>query len=313
MKNVPFLRYSDCQVLNEERAYDPFSNHKFVHKLWALVKYESVIDSGTQCVEFCIMSRQMPDFCGGVILNSPQISFHTGRNSWQQSYVCHSIGDEHFLWGDMENSDDRAIDLFEYTGKKEWSNTEIYNYGLECIAEAALTHLLDVRVRGWVAADAIGGEMSQVHDLMCGYEARLVRIKTALRYNKIHHNCSPPTPAKVQERVRVTAIGSKSNEGTYMNSNSGNDVKYLTGSITTLYDKDYVLTSDDKVVFRCDCCGNVFDSEPDGDCVECDSYDYSESTVPAYEDKEVFGDQLLRTLANRVYTLAVRRFVWSNG
>ena len=193
-------------------------------------------------------------------------------------------------WGELADDPTRAVDLEELTGKATWTEDEIYEYGLKCIAHSCLSELLRCSTSGWVAADWVGGEMQKVHKYMGAYEHDLVVHEPPLF---VHRVTSGYTGDDCRHRVGQTRITTHLDGNTeYHNRNSGNDVLWLTGTLDQ-YDGGFV---------------------PDNYCDEHGAYEceYAECTGVA-EPCLVMGTQIRQTYNNPLFMQQVRRYVWSNG
>lgn len=313
MQLIPLIGYLKSDP--EETSYISHDDVG-VRKLWTLVRWRSMVPDASgkdkigdwHTTEFCIQSRNMFDFCGGNMFFSPQLT-HYRQGGWSSGGFCNpgqialTTG-----WDDLDDDLDRAVDLAEFTGQEFWAEHEVEEYGLKCIAHACITDLIRSGCRGWIAADAHGGMMKRVHDQMIANRDALVYTSHPVFCSRVTsdytgNHCAP-------ELDQYNVLATEDSNTTFRNSNSGNEVRWLTGHITSWYDLNHHDVDDYDGDHECENCGYDNDGCDCGECHECGA-DIGSNPAP----KNVFRmpEQIKRCYDNPLFMQQVRRYQWSNG
>ena len=308
METLRLIAYE--KVEPEDTSY-AIPEHGDWVRLWTLVKYMPVEGLAQQyhTAEFCVKIAPMPDFCGGMIVCSPQVSFHsrdgwTGKSGFCSPGTVPSLGN--LGWStldDPETGKNRAVDLGALTGKAQWTQEEVKEYGHECIAASVFGELLHRGCRGWVASDHVEGNMRRVHDIMCSYQNRAAMIGHPMRTRKIGCQKHPPCGT---ERGAVNITARDTTGESYYNSNSGNMVNLLTGNY------EFTCAYEIGEGIECENCGQMFDFDGrlDCECWECghgiDDCDSGKNVITIHEE-------IVSCYDNAMFINQARRFEWSNG
>lgn len=161
-----------------------------------------------------------------------------------------------------------------------------------------------------MAADKEDGEMWKVHSLMSGYRDNLIPESHPLFVSSVTaeykgNNCS------LSLRMKEITAKSDGNQ-TYRNINSGNDVSWLSGFITSAGNGECG-DEDDYWADDCENCG--FNNGQCGcnECHDCGSYVRGGGANDEEQITMQIEGQLKRTYNNPLFIQQVRRYVWSNG
>ena len=310
LKLVPLTAYmkteSDCTPASMENTI----------KLWTLVKYmtqQPGEEPRLETAEFCIFAEAMPDFCGGLLFYSPQMTtYYHGAVRWDgnDATFCH-LGRGVKLsctWDDLVKDPDRAVCLEAFTGKEIWTPTEVTEYAYKSIAQSCITELLRCGTHGWAAADTVDGHMHTVHRHMSCYSDVRVPVNHPIFMHSVQSsNCGGQCLREVSIKTITTSAGV---EQEYHNVNSGNEVLWLTGIIES---RGCRVEPDQTVGVYNDDCDGCGDNNGNCDCGQCHQCGCGVVCYSNSEHTSTLGGQIKRTYDNPLFMQQARRYIWSNG
>lgn len=288
---IPLLAYgwSDNHCSGTTRD-DRYREHRT--RLWTVVEFTTPEGERYSCDAKVIMAP-FPDFCGGMIVHSPQVQVHTAVNdSWSNSPrsfthpACeHEIGLS-FLWTALDQHPDRILNLAEVTGQERWTVMAVEDLMMASLAQGVLTETISRGKRGIVAADADGGHMANLMKAIGELDHTFVPVSFVSRYSQVDDvtdankvTWHPHASDSLDGRLCDVVVD---NNDLWQNVNSGNRVSWLNAQISL---------------------------ENDGD----DDYD-------EYDEYEDVGNSpinvhpaVTRVYANRNFVRGVPRHFWRNG
>jgi len=298
MNLIPLIGYTHSEP--EETSYAARGNDS-VRRLWTLVKFREKAGGDLMTVEFCLKVKAMPDFCGGLMIYSPQIHYFV-NGDWGSKQFCNP-GEVPTLgsldWEVLEDNPDRAVDFEAVTGKEYISRGDMNEYGLECIAHAALTELVGRGCHGWCASDTEHGCMRKVHKLMANWDGPVNRSPPVMRRTIGVELLPRDCPSRMDQYV---ISGSDNTGSSWHNPNSGNDVRIYNGYWEHAGTRDSVAG---------EACENCYEGYYDeyGYCEECDWSSENRRTSKITR----LNPQMVSTYSNVDFIKQARRYEWSNG
>jgi hypothetical protein len=114
--------------------------------------------------------------------------------------------------------------------------------------------------------------------------------------------------------MRTIQVTSTDTSGrTYLNTNSGNEVLWLSGFITTGYHEHYSEDMYDEAeeMYECGNCGHQNNGCDCGECHDCGAQEDPKDVVQV--EQVLMNGQLWQTYNNAEFVRQVRRYSWSNG
>ena len=172
---IPLLGYRNAESSDEyQREEERDAESRVRH--WALVWWDSGGDRGRQTAEFMVVTETMPDFCGGIMVYSPRVETYQEKGGWQSSFCapgCTFVDEDGSQtlkteWSDFDKS--MALDLAAFTGKTDWNEESVREYGLKCIAAAIGGLMQGSGRRGFMGVDRTDGRLTQLVLTMCTME-----------------------------------------------------------------------------------------------------------------------------------------------
>ena len=249
-------------------------------------------------IEARVIIEPFPDFCGGLLVRSPQVLVHSAfADPWggqRQFTYPGSEGDIglSFLWSAISQNPNRILDLAEVTGKERWTRQEATEYMWECVARSVVSDLLVKGKRGFVGADHTHGNMTQLVDAIGALNGEAIPTSAPARYSRINDVTGTPSwVPSCESEVRTTVIRVDVQEQiSWRNVNSGNNVHWLPVSIETEQDG----------------------FEEDGYYDDHDEWVDVSSNIPKYGTLRVH-EGVQRVYSTRNFVRGVPRTFWRNG
>ena len=300
---VPFVSYTsaeseDSWQMKEEREYETRTRH------WALVWWKNA--KGNRCTaEFMVITEYMPDFCGGMIVNSPRVDIFEEGCGWTKHFCAPGAApcdkwEPLTTWKDFDES--TAIDLAAFTGQEEWSTNEVEKYGYQCLIAQVCAEMLGNNKRGCVGADYVGGKMTKLFE--AGVALGEITLPRLQLKQKITNKPSPPmvSVGRTWKAEFVAQFGED-----WYNANSGNQVHWVTGNV--------IPTGGRSDTGSCWNCGTEFNIREEEYCPECEEYnEWEPDDFEGFaEGRYSLPDHVVKVVTNPVYVKRARRYFWRNG
>lgn len=300
---LPLITYQYAESADQYTSEDT-RGVETRHRHWALVHWASK-DGERNTAEVCVITEAMPDFCGGVIVHSPQVHLYHEKDDWSDNFCQeHAVPSELNIvtkWPDFE--DTMAIDLQEFIPMEEYTFTaagEVRNYLFECIAAHLSGFMIDSGKRGFVMADSLGGSCISLVSAMQSM-GTFMATPNMWRSGSVTN-----VPTRCPDRTHTVLCQFWVDQGPdWYNVNSGNDVAWIQGGIKAGKGK-----GDEPEVFYCEYCQSS--STQEYNCPDCGEYydeDERGETMPGatYKLKDTLK------CINADYASRARRYYWRNG
>lgn len=279
---------------------------------WGLIWFTN--ERGRHTVEFGVITENMPDFCGGLMVYSPFVTQFDEGGGWS-NYFCSPGEGEDVPAGFWDDFDEAVFPRAAELGLPEESQAVKY-YAQCCIAAAVAGAMCSAGKRGWVGADHTRGHVQQLSRTMVEMGPFPATPLYAMdELNEATSNSWAETSAHRRSvggfnTSEVSMWREKGSE--WYNTNSGNHVLWVTGGI--IQDEP----RDDEEWVRCGSCDEIFDREIHGDiCPECTAendhyYDDEDECRPLPSTRYVWLPEYDKT-TSWAYRSHARRYYWRNG
>ena len=317
---IPMVNYraaeSSDSYSNDNRDHDMRTRH------WMLFWWKD--KAGRHTADFGVITENMADFCGGLLVYSPTITIFDESNEWGDRFCCpgnvpdgHEIADR---WRDFR--EDMAVpvgDMLGITAKTypHDARRRVEDYCFATMAAQIAGEMKHMGKNGFMGADWTHGRMTRLVETMRNMSTFAASPVHLLKVSSIDSGIHSDLLNPVRNVLCKFDIHQQPQ---WYNSNSGNHVHWLAGTITphnmpSLLMPESPPASD----VRCEGCDTLWNREDYSTCPECGCNDW-------YYDDDYCDEQDINWTSHRwsydprvvgnitsAFIKRARRYYWRNG
>lgn len=299
MNFIPFISYRWADAHDMSWSNQLSEQDESRVRLFALAQYK---DGDTMCtIEGRVIIENMPDFCGGMIVHSPQVHmFSDARAGWVRDEPRKFVNpgpspdsmELDITFPALSENPKRAIDLVALLDR-DVTHAKAEDFMWQSMAMSVLSYCYGANKRGIIGADSEGGRMEDLVHHIRNFDGELIMAGLPARYGKIKDGNIEGTKefytkGKCEKVIRYTEVEDLvfNSLDQYRNNSSGNEVRWLPLQWRHPFDGRYCETMESNC--KCHVCKQDTSAHP-------------------------IHPEIIKCLAERDYVRQVPRNFWRNG